>query len=352
MSQNGCAQTTTPPASWIASDGLRDGGGLAQAEGGLALDQVAADQRADVVDLLVPQSRGVRGRGEHRFGQVRAPDRLAGGDALLELRAVELEAELLQRRGHPQRALLAVGEELGESRGEGRVGVVDVVAEDVQFARRLPVGVDRGDLDRGNHLHAVALARAQRLGDAGDGVVVAQRQQLDAGARGALHDLGGLERAVGVRRVRLQVEADRAGHRQESVRDRRRSPHPGRGLGSLSGSERASGRRGSAAGVVGCPVRPSLRARAWPVATMVRCLARRDAGPREPVGAPRRSGAQGLACSCAEPLPGMAISIATWRPSTSRRVWTAAWKRRALLGSVQPPSSGGASGCSQTSSWA
>jgi hypothetical protein len=34
-------------------DGLDDRWGLAQAEGGLALDQVALDQRADVVDLLV-----------------------------------------------------------------------------------------------------------------------------------------------------------------------------------------------------------------------------------------------------------------------------------------------------------
>ena len=65
-----------------------------------------------------------------------------------------------QRRGHAQRALLAVGEELGEPLGEDRAGVVDAVAEDVQFARLLRVRVDRRDLDRGDHAHAVALARA------------------------------------------------------------------------------------------------------------------------------------------------------------------------------------------------
>ena len=57
---------------------------------------------------------GVGGRAEHGFGEVRAPDRLAGCDALVELALVELEAELLERGGHAQRAVLAVGEELGQ----------------------------------------------------------------------------------------------------------------------------------------------------------------------------------------------------------------------------------------------
>ena len=39
--------------------------------------------------------------------------------------------------------------------------------------------------------------------------MVAQREQLHPGARCPLHHLGGLERAVGVGGVRLQVEADR-----------------------------------------------------------------------------------------------------------------------------------------------
>jgi len=179
-------------------DGLGDRGSLAQAEGWLALDQVALDQRADVVDLLALQANGIGGRGEHGFGQVGAPDRLAGGDTSFDLRFVQLEAELLERAGHPQRALLAVGQELGELLGEDGAGVVDAVTEDVQFAWRLRVCVDRGDLDRGDHAHAVTLARAQRLGDAGNGVVVAQREQLHPGARCPLHHLGSLQRAVGV----------------------------------------------------------------------------------------------------------------------------------------------------------
>ena len=81
--------------------------------------------------------------------------------------------------------------------------MVDQVAEDVQFARLRRIGVDRGDLDCGNDVYAVALAGAQRLGDAGDGVVVGERQQLHPGAGGAIDDLGGLERAVGVGGVRL-----------------------------------------------------------------------------------------------------------------------------------------------------
>ncbi len=67
--------------------------------------------------------------------------------------------------------------------------------------------VDGGDLDGGDDAHAVALAGGDRLGDAADGVVVGQRQQLDAGVGGALHDLGGGQGAVGVGGVRLQVEA-------------------------------------------------------------------------------------------------------------------------------------------------
>ena len=78
-------------------DRLRHRRGLAQAEGGAALDQVAADQRADVVDLLLAQTRGVGGRGEDGFGEVRAPDRLTGGDARGDRRVVELEGPASRR---------------------------------------------------------------------------------------------------------------------------------------------------------------------------------------------------------------------------------------------------------------
>ena len=79
-------------------DGLGDGGRLAQAEGGRALDQVAADERADVVDVLGAQPGGVGGGAEDGFGEMGTADRLAGGDARVELVFVELEAELLAAR--------------------------------------------------------------------------------------------------------------------------------------------------------------------------------------------------------------------------------------------------------------
>jgi hypothetical protein len=164
-------------------DRLGDRRRLAQAKRGLALDQVAADQRADVVDLLVAQTLCIGRRGEHGGRQVRAPDRLAFGDPLVDLRFVELETDLAQRVAHPQRALLPVGQEVDEPVGQRRAGVVDVVAEDVQFARdvlarRVAVAVGAGsvvyrrDLDRRHDPHPVALARGDRLGDAADRVVV------------------------------------------------------------------------------------------------------------------------------------------------------------------------------------
>ena len=155
------------------------------------------------------QPGGVGGAGEHGLGQVGTADRLAVRPARGDLAFVQLQAELAQRGGHAQRALLAVGEELGEPLGEQRAGVVDGVAEDVQFAADRRAVVDRGDLDRGDDAHAVALAGAQRLGDAADRVVVGERQQLHAGLGRALHDLGGRQGAVGVGGVGLQVEAGR-----------------------------------------------------------------------------------------------------------------------------------------------
>jgi hypothetical protein len=51
-------------------------------------------------------------------------------------------------------------------------------------------------------------ARRERLVDAVRGVVVGERQQLDAGAGRRRHDGRGRERAVRYGRVGLQVEAD------------------------------------------------------------------------------------------------------------------------------------------------
>ncbi len=262
-------------------DRLGDGGGLAQAEGGAALDQVGADQRADVVDVLLAQPRGVGGRGQDGFGQVGAPDRLAGVDALGDRGVVELQALLAQSVGHAQGAALAVGEEVGEGRGESGVGVVDQVAEDVQFARQcrrvLRRVVDRGDLHGGHDAHPKPRARVEGLGDAGDGVVVGERQQLDAGLGGAL------------RRPRRPATPRRSG--SSGIADRRRAASASRAayaMGSRMEVSRAS---------------PTLR-------------------PADP-----RSG-RPAACSCARvgsAMPGAAMSAETCRATASRRERTAAW---------------------------
>jgi len=124
---------------------------------------------------------------------------------------VQLEALLAQSRRHAQRAALAVGEELAQAPGQARAGVVDVVAEDVQFAADRRAGVDGGDLDCRHDPNAGTVSRGERLGDAADGVVVGQGQKLDTAVSGPLHDLCRRELAVGVGGVRLQVEA-RPGH--------------------------------------------------------------------------------------------------------------------------------------------
>ena len=58
-------------------------------------------------------------------------------------------------------------------------------------------------------------ARRERLVDAVDGVVVGQREQLDVGSRGVLDHADDRKVAVGVERVRLQVE-DQGGELSET----------------------------------------------------------------------------------------------------------------------------------------
>jgi hypothetical protein len=70
--------------------------------------------------------------------------------------------------------------------------------------------VDRRDLDRGDHGHPVLCAGLQRLGHSGECVVVGERKQLHAGLSGGCHHLGRLERSVGARGMRLQVELQRS----------------------------------------------------------------------------------------------------------------------------------------------
>ena len=135
-------------------------------------------------------------------------------------RFVELEAELAQGGGHAQRALLAVGEELGEplASAAGRCGRCRSRGCAVR-ARRGRRRRRRRSRRRGRRATPSALAGGDRLGDAADGVVVGEREQLDAGVGGALDDLG---RRRGRRRSGSSVIAGRSagGHRRGSVCDR------------------------------------------------------------------------------------------------------------------------------------
>ena len=138
---------------------------------------------------------------------MRAADRLARREALVELRFVELEAQLAQSHRHPQRARLAVGEEFLEALRQRAPLVVKLVAEDVQLSRDRPVLVDRRDLDRGNHPHPRALARRNRLRHSRHRVVVGEREQLHASLARRRDDVRRREFSVGASGVRLQVEA-------------------------------------------------------------------------------------------------------------------------------------------------
>ncbi len=120
-------------------------------------------------------------------------------------RFVELEADA--RAGasrHAQRALLAVGEELGRGASSARAACGRCRSRGC--AVRAASGgavVDGGDLDGRDDPHAEALAGVDRLGDAADRVVVGQREQLDAGVGGAGDDLRRRQR-----RRRSAVECD------------------------------------------------------------------------------------------------------------------------------------------------
>ena len=143
---------------------------------------------------------------------MRAADREPGGAAGLQRRAVQREAARLERVGHPlgpRRAVAAEALQLGEEPG---VGVVDAVAEDMEV---FVVAVDGRQLGGGDDANRAAgrVGGRQRLGDAVDRVVVAEREQLDARGGRAGDDLGRRQRAVRARRVRLQVERRAGGHR-------------------------------------------------------------------------------------------------------------------------------------------
>ena len=154
---------------------------------------------------------GVGRAGEHGLRQMGAADRLAGGAARVELalrRArspSSLSAAAMRRVRCSRSARNSVSRLLKQ-----RAGVVDAVAEDVQFAGRPGAAgavINGGDLDGGHDAHAAALTGGDRLGDAASTVSWSDSASSSTPAcGGALDHLGRRERAVGVGGVRLQVE--------------------------------------------------------------------------------------------------------------------------------------------------
>ena len=152
---------------------------------------------------LAREALGVGRMGEHGAGEVGAADRLARRAARRERRVVDRVAVAPQELRHPLGASLAVGARVEQALEQPRVVVVDPVAEHVQV---LVGPVDRRDLGRRQQADAGCGRGRERLVDPVDGVVVGEREQLDAGGDRRRHDRPGLELAVGVARVRLQIE--------------------------------------------------------------------------------------------------------------------------------------------------
>ena len=186
------------------ADRLLDSRAGARQVGGRARDQVGRDEGGDVRVALLLQPLLVGGVLEHRRRQVGTAHGLAGGLARLDRLRVDLVAQLVELRAHPLRAALAVGAGVAQPLEQHGVVVVDPVAQHVKV---LVVVVDRGDLGGGHDGDRLLGAGAQGLVDTIHRVVVGQRHQLDPGLRGALHHIGGLEQAIGVEGVRLEIES-------------------------------------------------------------------------------------------------------------------------------------------------
>ena len=164
-----------------------------------ARHQVGREQLLLPANALAREPLGVVRVREHGVGEMRPPDALA----VHELVVVEREAELAQAVGHRQDAAAAVGAEVLQRRQQCGVGGIDLVAEDVEV---LVLAVHARELRGGREPDPVLPRGGRRLGDPGHGVVIGEREQFDARGGGARDHLGGRQRPVRVRRVRLQVE--------------------------------------------------------------------------------------------------------------------------------------------------
>ena len=156
-SQNGCAQTATPPAPWISSIASLDGRRLALAEGRPALDQVGDEERRGLGQLLALEPR--------RVVRVRRPPPGPGAGGRSSARG---RARVQQRRrprpsrsaraprSSAARAASRSPRERASCSSSGCVRRIDQVAADVQVGGG---GVEDRDLDAGDQRDADARRR-------------------------------------------------------------------------------------------------------------------------------------------------------------------------------------------------
>ena len=140
-------------------------------------DEIGLQQLRSVHDLLALEAHPVNGMIEGSLREMGTTERSALGD-------VELEAAGAQGGGHALPAGGPIGTELGQRLEQARGAVVEQVAEEVEV---LPIVVEGGELDGGNHAEAVSRARLERLVDAVHRVMVGQRQQPHSRLGGRRH---------------------------------------------------------------------------------------------------------------------------------------------------------------------
>ena len=177
MSQNGWAQTATPPAWWIRSIASATVGLLRGTYGLGARDEVLGEEIPGAADAGSRQALLVVGIAENRFREMWTAKRPASPSACLELAVVEDKPGAAEPLGHREHAVLPIQPELDKCVGKCVSMVIDAVTEHVEL---LTGAIDRRKLYRGHDCHAVLGAGSERVIDPVNGVVISQSQQLDA----------------------------------------------------------------------------------------------------------------------------------------------------------------------------
>ena len=135
----------------------------------------------------------------HDPGNVRPAEDPAAGDRAYLIYGY-VYAVVPQHPARLRQPLHTNGTDPVECRGErGRVRI-DEVAEDVRFRRRY-----RRQLDRRDHLYAALASRCHRLVHAVHGVVIGQCHRPQTRGFRVTHQLRGGHRAVGGRRMGVQI---------------------------------------------------------------------------------------------------------------------------------------------------